>query len=91
MFWGIKYYNDLLLTTGKNGVVQTEMLLHKNTGTFTFREGWTFPRKISFNGDECVMPPPDEYPRLPNAAPSATASKLSIVAFVSLLILEAVF
>ncbi|XP_048443239.1 COBRA-like protein 6 isoform X1 [Pyrus x bretschneideri] len=91
MFWGIKYYNDLLLTTGKNGVVQTEMLLHKDAGTFTFREGWTFPRKISFNGDECVMPPPDEYPRLPNAAPSATASKLSIVAFISLGILVAVF
>ncbi|KAM0977380.1 hypothetical protein ACFX13_020499 [Malus domestica] len=91
MFWGIKYYNDLLLTRGKNGVVQTEMLLHKDAGTFTFREGWTFPRKISFNGDECVMAPPDEYPRLPNAAPSATASKRSIVVFVSLLILAAVF
>ncbi|KAK6136522.1 hypothetical protein DH2020_029758 [Rehmannia glutinosa] len=68
MFYGIQYYNDMLLQSGKNGNVQTEMLLHKDAGVFTFKEGWAFPRKISFNGEDCVMPSPDDYPRLPNAA-----------------------
>ncbi|KAG9443289.1 hypothetical protein H6P81_014629 [Aristolochia fimbriata] len=69
MFWGIKYYNDMLLQAGKLGNVQTEILLKKDPGLFTFNEGWAFPRRISFNGDECVMPPPDDFPRLPNGSP----------------------
>ncbi|KAM3762586.1 hypothetical protein ACB098_01G358400 [Castanea mollissima] len=80
MFWGIKYYNDMLLQSGPSGNVQTEMLLNKDPSIFTFREGWTFPRKISFNGDECVMPPPDEYPRLPNSGHSVT-EKPSLIFF----------
>ncbi|XP_012568188.1 COBRA-like protein 6 [Cicer arietinum] len=79
MFWGLPYYNDLLLTHGENGNVQTEILLHKDQGEFTFKEGWTFPRKISFNGDECVMPSPDDYPRLPNTAHIATKSSLILL------------
>lgn len=66
MFWGIKYYNDMLLQSGDSGNVQTEILLRKDPGLFTFSGGWAFPRKITFNGDSCVMPPPDQYPRLPN-------------------------
>lgn len=84
MFWGIQYYNELLLQAGESGNVQTEMLLHKDPGIFTFREGWAFPRKISFNGDQCVMPPPDEYPRLPNTGPSATPPSLCIILLLSL-------
>ena len=72
MFRGIKYYNDMLLPSRSSGNVQTEMLLNKDPSNFTFREGWTFPRKISFNGHECVMPPPDEYPRLPNSGHNVT-------------------
>ncbi|XP_044490422.1 COBRA-like protein 6 isoform X2 [Mangifera indica] len=72
MLWGIREYNDVLLEAGDKGNVQTEMLLHKDPGTFTFREGWAFPRRILFNGDECVMPLPDDYPRLPNTAHSAS-------------------
>lgn len=87
MFWGIKSYNDMLLASGQSGNAQSEMLLQKDPGIFTFREGWTFPRRISFNGDECVMPPPDEYPTLPN---SATTSRPSLV-FFSFLILAFVF
>ncbi|KAL3839163.1 hypothetical protein ACJIZ3_023754 [Penstemon smallii] len=68
MFYGIDHYNDMLLQAGKTGNVQTEMLMHKDEEIFTFREGWAFPRKISFNGDDCVMPSPDMYPRLPNTA-----------------------
>ncbi|KAK4757498.1 hypothetical protein SAY87_018799 [Trapa incisa] len=84
MFWGVRYYNEILMQSGVDGNVQTEMLLSKNTSLFTLHEGWAFPRKISFNGDHCVMPPPDDYPRVPN---SSTASKLSlpVLVFISLL------
>ncbi|XP_047340364.1 COBRA-like protein 6 [Impatiens glandulifera] len=68
MFYGIEFYNDILLQSGENGNVQTEMLLNKENGNFTFGGGWAFPRRISFNGDECVMPSPDDYPTLPNKA-----------------------
>ncbi|EHA8591385.1 hypothetical protein COCNU_scaffold048262G000010 [Cocos nucifera] len=73
MFWGIKNYNDMLLQYGESGNVQTEMLLHKDPGDFTFKGGWALPRKIVFNGRECVMPPPDTYPSLPNSSPAAPA------------------
>ncbi|KAL6515203.1 hypothetical protein OROHE_018835 [Orobanche hederae] len=90
IFYGIQHYNDVLMQSGENGNVQTEMLLHKDKGFFTFREGWAFPRKISFNGEECVMPLPDDYPRLPNSghfhARQTAASSLIFV--LSLLLLK---
>ncbi|CAA7399780.1 unnamed protein product [Spirodela intermedia] len=67
MFWGIPYYNDILLQYGESGNVQTEMLLRKDPAAFTFKAGWTFPRRIMFNGEDCVMPPPDLYPQLPSS------------------------
>ncbi|KAK7246887.1 hypothetical protein RIF29_41757 [Crotalaria pallida] len=79
MFWGLQYYNDMLLEHGENGNVQTEILLRKDKEEFTFREGWTFPRKISFNGDECVMPSPDDYPRVPDKAHVATSSPFIVL------------
>ncbi|XP_072971693.1 COBRA-like protein 1 isoform X1 [Typha angustifolia] len=69
MLWGIKYYNDLLMEAGPYGNVQSELLFRKDQSTFTFQKGWAFPRRIYFNGDNCVMPPPDAYPWLPNATP----------------------
>ncbi|GAY61147.1 COBRA-like protein 6 [Citrus sinensis] len=86
MFWGIEFYNDMLLQAGESGNVQTEMLLHKDSGIFTFREGWGFPRRILFNGDECVMPLPDDYPRLPNNAHTAASSSACRI-FLPLLLL----
>ncbi|XP_047318389.1 COBRA-like protein 6 [Impatiens glandulifera] len=68
MFYGIKFYNDMLSQAGENGNVQTEILLRKDPGNFTFRDGWAFPRRIYFNGDECVMPAPDDYPMMPSRA-----------------------
>lgn len=68
MFWGIKYYNDLLMQGGPSGNVQSEIIFQKDKSTFTFEKGWAFPRKVYFNGDNCVMPPPDAYPYLPNAS-----------------------
>ncbi|XP_057976160.1 COBRA-like protein 6 [Malania oleifera] len=89
MFWGVRYYNNMLLQSGKSGNVQTEMLLHKDPEIFTFREGWAFPRKISFNGDECVMPSPDQYPRLPNSS-QFSAQARPWIAFLTLLLLAAI-
>lgn len=56
MFYGIEYYNDMLLQAGETGNVQSELLMQKDAGIFTFREGWAFPRKISSNGEDCVLP-----------------------------------
>ncbi|KAJ8485405.1 hypothetical protein OPV22_017890 [Ensete ventricosum] len=69
MFYGMKYYNDLLMEAGAYGNVQSEVLLRKNADAFTFKQGWAFPRKVYFNGDECMLPPPDVYPYLPNSSP----------------------
>ncbi|CAI9111710.1 OLC1v1012000C1 [Oldenlandia corymbosa var. corymbosa] len=68
MFWGIKYYNDLLMQAGPSGNVQSELIFKKDKSSFTFNQGWGFPRRIYFNGDHCVMPSPDLYPHLPNDA-----------------------
>ena len=68
MFYGTKFYNDLLMEAGPFGNVQSEVLLQKDKNTFTFKQGWAFPRKVYFNGDECMLPPPDEYPFLPSSA-----------------------
>ncbi|ERM95279.1 hypothetical protein AMTR_s00008p00083860 [Amborella trichopoda] len=87
MFWGIKGYNDILL---QGGNVQTDILLNKDQGAFTFSHGWAFPRRIYFNGDDCVMPPPDAYPTLPNGslpAPLDSALSLVLVGFLSVLVL----
>lgn len=66
MLWGVKFYNDFLSEAGPLGNVQSEILFRKDQSTFTFEKGWAFPRRIYFNGDNCVMPPPDTYPFLPN-------------------------
>ncbi|CAN0880789.1 COBRA-like protein 6 [Linum grandiflorum] len=81
MFWGINLYNDVLLEEGDTGNVQSEMLLAKEAGMFSLGEGWTFPRRILFNGDECVMPSPDNYPRLPNASPPLLPLSSSLLSF----------
>ncbi|CAL5362882.1 unnamed protein product [Camellia sinensis] len=86
MFYGIRYYNDMLLQSGYDRNIQTEMVLYKDTRVFTFREGWAFPRKISFNGDDCVMPSPDDYPRLPNNGHLSAPFTLSIIVSSLLLI-----
>lgn len=76
MLWGVKFYNDLLSQAGPLGNVQSELLFRKDKATFTFDKGWAFPRRIYFNGDNCVMPPPDAYPWLPNASSRPTVSLL---------------
>uniref|UniRef100_A0A2P2L4Y8 COBRA-like protein n=1 Tax=Rhizophora mucronata TaxID=61149 RepID=A0A2P2L4Y8_RHIMU len=68
MLWGVKFYNDLLFQAGPLGNIQSELLFRKDASTFTFEKGWAFPRRIYFNGENCVMPPPDAYPWLPNGS-----------------------
>ncbi|GJN40921.1 hypothetical protein PR202_gn00234 [Eleusine coracana subsp. coracana] len=89
MFYGLKMYNDLLMEAGPFGNVQSELLMRKDDRTFTFSQGWAFPRKIYFNGDECKMPSPDSYPYLPNSAPSRSriASSLASGLFLLMLLL----
>ncbi|GMI69056.1 COBRA [Hibiscus trionum] len=79
MLWGVKFYNDLLSQAGPLGNVQSELLFRKDKSTFTFEKGWAFPRRIYFNGDNCVMPPPDAYPWLPNASSHQLISTLSLL------------
>ncbi|XP_027122437.1 protein COBRA-like [Coffea arabica] len=78
MLWGIKYYNDWLMQAGPDGFVQSELLFRKGK-SFTFDKGWAFPQRIYFNGDVCVMPPPDQYPNLPNGSSSGIASLLGLL------------
>lgn len=72
LFWGIPYVNQELISTDMDqvGSVSTEMLLKKDRDSFTFSNGWAFPRRIYFNGETCQMPLPDTFPMLPNNAVS---------------------
>lgn len=84
----MKFYNDLLMEAGPFGNVQSEVLLQKDQNTFTFKQGWAFPRKVYFNGDECMLPPPDTYPFLPNTArerPVAVSSSIALLLLFMLL------
>ncbi|KAI9121432.1 hypothetical protein K1719_008465 [Acacia pycnantha] len=71
MLWGIKLYNDVLNQAGPSGNVHAELVFGKDKSSFTFKKGWAFPLRIYFNGDNCVMPPPDAYPLLLNAISGA--------------------
>lgn len=63
LLWGIKsHHNDILYQAGSNDKVQAEILFQKDNTTFASDKGWAFPRRIFFNGDTCMMPPPDAYP-----------------------------
>ncbi|MBA0847386.1 hypothetical protein Goshw_017181 [Gossypium schwendimanii] len=64
VFYGVKEGNELLMEAGK---VQSEMIFGKDEKEFTLNQGWVFPRKVYFNGDECLMPPPNSYPFLPKS------------------------
>lgn len=85
----MKYYNDLLMEAGPLGNVQSEVLLQKDKNTFTFKQGWAFPRKVYFNGDECMLPPPDAYPFLPNSARQKLLPFSSLASWVLLMIFAA--
>ena len=82
MFYGIKYYNDLILEAGDKGFVQSEVLLQKDKKIFTLKQRWAFPRRVYFNGDECMLPPPDSYPSLPDSTHRQPTSVIMITSYV---------
>lgn len=69
LFWGLNYYNTMLVHADEKdpGSVTTDVLMNKDLESFTLSNGWAFPRRIYFNGDNCQMPMPDEFPALPNS------------------------
>jgi hypothetical protein len=66
------------MQAGEDGNVQSEMLFRKDS-SFTFASGWTFPHRVLFNGDECVLPDPQDYPSLPNSSPRLTATASTLL------------
>lgn len=71
LFWGKDYINTLLLQAVEEepGSVTTDILLRKDMDSFTFKSGWAFPRRIYFNGENCEMPLPQDFPALPSVSP----------------------
>lgn len=71
LFWGKSFYNMELLQADEYeiGSVTTEILFQKDSDSFTLSNGWAFPRRIYFNGENCEMPAPDVFPALPNGSP----------------------
>lgn len=78
MFWGVKYYNEYLLKAGPDGNVQSDILFQKKAD-FTLRDGWAFPDRVYFNGDQCVLPAPQDFPSLPSSSPSSLNRWLSLL------------
>lgn len=68
MFYGRKPYNDVLMQAGPKGNVQSDLTLEKDGNKLTLRKGWAFPRRVYFNGNNCVMPSPESYPFVPNSS-----------------------
>ena len=70
LFWGLDFYNSELLNADEKqlGSVTSDILLEKDSKSFTLSNGWAFPRRIYFNGENCEMPPPDIFPMLPNGS-----------------------
>ena len=68
LLWGIENYNTEPLNADGDqlGSVTTEILLDKDADTFTLSNGWAYPRRIYFNGENCEMALPDTFPMLPN-------------------------
>eukprot|EP01018_Ginkgo_biloba_P019943 Gb_25603 [translate_table: standard] len=81
MFWGTQHFNDILIQAQPQGfgAVQSEFLFAKNKKTFSFRNGYAFPHKLYFNGDNCIMPSPDTYPRLPNGNSALKPNKYMLL------------
>lgn len=93
LLWGIDFYNSELLHSDKDrvGSVTTEILLEKDENSFTLQNGWAFPRRIYFNGENCDMPLPDTFPMLPNGSsnlrPTCIDFGLSLISLFILLLL----
>ncbi|KAL0365598.1 UNVERIFIED_CONTAM: COBRA-like protein 1 [Sesamum angustifolium] len=85
LFWGKAFYNTELLQADQYqvGSVTTEILLQKDSSSFTLSNGWALPRRIYFNAtDRSMAPPPgDKTPSKVNQE-STPNSSISSVLFV---------
>ncbi|XP_061368376.1 COBRA-like protein 1 [Gastrolobium bilobum] len=74
LYWGIDFYNSELLHSDKDQLrmVTTDIILEKDPNSFTLSNGWAFPRRVYFNGENCEMPLPDTFPMLPNGSSRPT-------------------
>ncbi|CAN4107403.1 unnamed protein product [Withania somnifera] len=95
LFWGLDFYNDALLQAEEKqvGSVTTEILLLKDMSSFTLSNGWAFPRRVYFNGEDCEMPLPQAYPMLPNGCSNEKpcSSHLSVLLLIYLTYLTLIF
>ncbi|KAJ8536330.1 hypothetical protein K7X08_034731 [Anisodus acutangulus] len=66
LFYGRKPYTDVLMQAGPNGNVRSDLTLNKDGEKTALKKGWAFPRRVYFNGNQCVMPSPESYPVVPN-------------------------
>lgn len=89
LFWGKALYNTVLLQADEYelGSVTTDILLQKDAHSFTLRNGWAFPRRIYFNGENCQMPLPDSFPMLPNSGPGRTPLHRGMLLLITLVYL----
>lgn len=81
LFWGIDYFNTILLQADGDqvGSLNTEILLNKDTDSFTLSNEWAFPQRIYFDGENCIMPPPHTFPALPNGISSLKPTYCKII------------
>ncbi|XP_021816803.1 COBRA-like protein 1 [Prunus avium] len=79
VLWGINFFNDILMQSGPDGYIQTELLFYKDRAPFTLEDGWAFPRAVLFDGDYCQMPPPDIYPSLPKIESKLYYTSISVI------------
>ncbi|KAK3029929.1 hypothetical protein RJ639_038157 [Escallonia herrerae] len=49
MFYGKKFYNDILMQAGPDGNVHSDLILQKDKNTLAWKRGWAFPRRVYFN------------------------------------------
>ncbi|KAK4437694.1 COBRA-like protein 1 [Sesamum alatum] len=93
LFWGKAFYNTELLQTDQYqvGSVTTEILLQKDSSSFTLSNGWALPRRIYFNGENCQMPLPDTFPMLPNGSLSRAPWRLQFLLLIAVYLLTESF
>ncbi|KAK4401472.1 COBRA-like protein 1 [Sesamum angolense] len=89
LFWGKAFHNTELLQADQYqvGSVTTEILLQKDSSSFTLSNGWALPRRIYFNGENCQMPLPDAFPMLPNGSLSRVPCCLQFLLLISVYLL----
>ena len=79
LFWGITSIPSCCRLMGIKSVHWTQILLNKDTDSFTLSNGWAFPWRIYFDGENCEMPLPDTFPELPNGISSLKPTYCKII------------